>query len=54
MFILRILTLPIALIAFAALYSASIKAPQTVEIVSLVLCMALALALLAKLIRRLV
>ena len=54
MIILRILTLPVALFAFTAIYSASIKAPATVEIVSLVLCLILLLALIAKLLQRLV
>lgn len=54
MFILRILTLPIALFTFAGLYSISIKAPAAVEFVSLALCMILPLVLIAKLLRRLV
>lgn len=54
MFIFRILTLPIALFAFAAIYTICIKTPETVEIVSLVLCMALLLVSVARLIRRLV
>lgn len=37
MVLLRILTLPIALLTFSALYSASIKAPQLVETRSLLL-----------------
>lgn len=53
MIILRILSLPIALFTFAGLYSASIKAPGAVAIISLVLCLILALALIFNLIRRL-
>ena len=49
MVLLRILTLPIALLTFSALYSASIKAPAAVEAVSLLLWMSLPLALIAKL-----
>lgn len=54
MIILRILTLPITLLAFAGLYTASIKAPGAVELVSLVLCVTLPVLLIVKLIRRLV
>ncbi len=50
---LRILSLPFALTAFSALYSISIKAPQMVETVGLVLCIALPILLAVKLIRRL-
>lgn len=53
MFALRILTLPVTLLAFSALYSVSIKAPQTVEIASLLIWMALPLIFIAKLMRRL-
>lgn len=53
MIILRILTLPMALFTFAVLYSASMKAPDAVEIISLVLCLILPLVLIAKLLRRL-
>lgn len=53
MIILRILTLPTALFVFASLYSISIKAPATVEIVSMALCLILPLVLIAKLLWRL-
>lgn len=53
MIILRILTLPITFLTFVALYSASIKEPATVEIVSLMLCLILPLVLIAKFLRRL-
>jgi hypothetical protein len=53
MTVLRVLTLPFTLIAFSALYSISIKAPQMVETVGLVLCMALPILLAVKLTRRL-
>ena len=49
MLLLRILTLPIAMLTFSALYSISIKAPQLVEIGSLVLWTILPLFLIAKL-----
>ncbi len=49
MLLIRILTLPIALLTLSALYSISIKAPQAVEIGSIVLWMALPLLLIAKL-----
>lgn len=52
MLVLRILSLPIAMMAFAILYSAAIKAPAAVEMISLLLCMALPLALIAKAARR--
>lgn len=52
MIILRILALPMALFTFTVLYSASIKAPATVELVSLALCMILPLVLITKLLRR--
>lgn len=54
MAVLRILTLPAILLAFSVLYSVSIKAPQTVEIVGLLLWMALPSVFIAKLMRRLV
>lgn len=52
MLALRILTLPIAMLAFIALYSAAIKVPQTVEFVSLVLWLALPVILVGKLAHR--
>lgn len=49
---LHILTLPIAMMAFTALYTISIKAPHTVEMASLALWIVLPLLLIAKLSRR--
>lgn len=51
---LRLLTFPVTLLAFSTLYSVSIKAPQTVEIIGLLLWMALPLVFIAKLMRRLI
>jgi len=51
---LRLLTFPVALLAFSALYSVSIKAPETVEIIGLLIWMALPLVFIVKLMRRLV
>ncbi|WP_153511157.1 hypothetical protein [Rhizobium rhizogenes] len=48
MLLLRILTLPIAMLTFATLYSISIKAPQTVEIGSLLFWMVLPIILVTK------
>lgn len=52
MLLLRILTLPIALLTFVVLYALAIKAPATVEAVSLLLWMGLPFFLMAKLTRR--
>lgn len=52
MLMLRILTLPIAMLTFAALYSAAIKVPATVEFVSLLLWLALPVILAGKVARR--
>ncbi len=49
---LRLLTFPVTLLAFSVLYSVSIKAPQTVEIASLLFWMALPLIFIAELIRK--
>ncbi|ANM16926.1 hypothetical protein AMK06_CH02026 [Rhizobium sp. N541] len=48
MLMLRILTLPIAMLTFSTLYSAAIKVPGTVEFVSLSMWPLLAIALLVK------
>lgn len=48
MLMLRILTLPIALLTFAGLYSAAIKVPTTVEFVSLLMWPLLVAALLVR------
>lgn len=52
MLALRILTLPIAMAVFAALYTMAIKAPAAVEVGSLLMWPLLAIALLAKAARR--
>ncbi|MBY5885376.1 hypothetical protein HFN49_04080 [Rhizobium leguminosarum] len=52
MLVLRILTLPIAMLTFIALYSAAIKVPHTVEFVSVILWLALPVILIAKAARR--
>lgn len=51
MLLLRILTLPIAMFVFAALYSMAIKAPQAVETGSLLLWIILLPLIVARLIR---
>lgn len=51
MLVLRILTLPIAMLVFAVLYTLAIKAPAAVEISSLVLWIILPLLIVAKLVR---
>lgn len=51
MLLLRILTLPIAMFVFAALYTMAIKAPHAVEVGSLVLWIILPLLIVAKLVR---
>ncbi|MGO7087486.1 hypothetical protein AB9E14_07640 [Rhizobium leguminosarum] len=50
MLLLRILTLPIALFTFVALYTLAIKAPAAVETGSLVLWIILPLVIAAKLV----
>lgn len=52
MLLLRILTLPIAMAVFAGLYTMAVKAPAAVELGSLLMWSALAIALLAKATRR--
>jgi hypothetical protein len=52
MLLLRILTLPVAMAMFAALYTTSIKTPQLVEMANLALWGILPIILLAKLVRR--
>lgn len=49
MLTLRILGFPIAMLAFAVLYSAAIKAPQVVEATNAVLWLMLPVILIAKL-----
>ncbi|NVP54744.1 MULTISPECIES: hypothetical protein [Rhizobiaceae] len=51
MLLLRILTFPIALFAFATLYTIAIKAPHAVEVGSLVLWIILPLLIVTKLAR---
>jgi len=51
MLLLRILTLPIAMFVFAALYTMAIKAPHAVEAGSLLLWIILPLLIVAKLVR---
>ncbi|MBW0366127.1 hypothetical protein [Ensifer adhaerens] len=48
MLLLRILTLPMGLAAFALLYIAATKAPATVEVGSLLMWPVLAIALIVK------
>ena len=48
MLVLRILTFPMSLAAFAFLYTAAIKAPAAVEVGSLLIWPLLAIALLVK------
>ncbi|MBX5235311.1 hypothetical protein HJC02_24045 [Rhizobium sp. NLR4a] len=50
--VLRILTLPIAMLTFIALYSAAIKVPRTVDFVSVILWLALPVILIARAARR--
>lgn len=50
MTILRVLTFPIAAATFLTLYSAAIKAPAAVELVSLALWIALPVVLVCKLV----
>ncbi|MNV74841.1 hypothetical protein D3C71_1680930 [compost metagenome] len=52
MLALRVLCLPIAMAAFAILYTAAIKAPEVIEAGSLVLWIVLPLLIVGKLIRR--
>ncbi len=52
MLVLRILTLPMSLAAFAFLYTAAIKAPAAVEVGSLLMWPLLAVALLVQASRR--
>lgn len=54
MSVLRVLSLPLTLFTFSALYSLSSKAPQAVEIASLMLSMVLPAVLIVRLIRRLI
>lgn len=52
MLVLRIFTLPITMLTFIALYSAAIKVPHTVELVSMIPWLALPVILIAKAARR--
>ncbi|MGX5722827.1 hypothetical protein [Shinella zoogloeoides] len=52
MLMLRILTLPIAMAAFATLYVAATKAPAAVEVTSLLIWPTLALLLIGQGIRK--
>ncbi|MQX78120.1 hypothetical protein [Sinorhizobium medicae] len=52
MLLLRILTLPIALLTFSALYSASIKVPQLVETGSLILWIVFPVTVIVAMIKR--
>jgi hypothetical protein len=52
MLLLRILTLPIAMLAFVVLYALAIKAPSAVETASLWLWIGLPFVLIARLKRR--
>lgn len=52
MIVLRILSLPIAIAAFAFLYTAAVKAPEVIEAGSLALWIVLPLAIVGKFIRR--
>jgi hypothetical protein len=52
MLLLRILTLPIALLMFSVLYSASIKVPHLVELGSLLLWIVFPVIVVAAMIKR--
>lgn len=53
MLLLRILTLPIAMVAFATLYIAATKAPAAVEMTSIILWIVFPIMLIAAAMKRL-